>query len=218
MWTQELRLAGGKNRFHWVGGAFYSHNKRDYGQRPARRRVRVALAASPPRDWRAPKDVLFFSDLHYKLDQFALFGEGTLAVGDALDLTAGLRYYNFSEDRTQIFDGIFGNDNNGTSLVSNPGSTEASGFAPRLIASYKAGANMTLNAQASTGFRLGGINDPLNVPLCTPPTSSSSAAGRMEGRDGLELRGRREVARHEGPRRPSTSPSSTWRSATSRPP
>ncbi len=27
--------------------------------------------------------------------------------------------------------------------------------------------DLTLNAQASRGFRLGGINDPLNVPLCT---------------------------------------------------
>jgi iron complex outermembrane receptor protein len=112
--------------------------------------------------------VLFFSDLHYKLDQFALFGEGTLSVGDRLDLTAGLRYYDFSEDREQVFDGIFGNDNNGTSLVSTPGSTEANGFAPRFIASYKASGNTRLNAQVSRGFRLGGINDPLNVPLCTP--------------------------------------------------
>ena len=28
--------------------------------------------------------------------------------------------------------------------------------------------NTNLNAQVSKGFRLGGINDPLNVPLCTP--------------------------------------------------
>ena len=28
--------------------------------------------------------------------------------------------------------------------------------------------NTNLNAQVSRGFRLGGINDPLNVPLCTP--------------------------------------------------
>ena len=27
---------------------------------------------------------------------------------------------------------------------------------------------LTLNAQASKGFRLGGVNDPLNTPLCTP--------------------------------------------------
>ncbi|HEU5249942.1 MAG TPA: TonB-dependent receptor, partial [Thermoanaerobaculia bacterium] len=34
--------------------------------------------------------------------------------------------------------------------------------------SYKVTENTNLNAQISRGFRLGGINDPLNVPLCTP--------------------------------------------------
>src|SRR4029077_16602512 len=33
--------------------------------------------------------------------------------------------------------------------------------------SYKVTDATTLNAQASKGFRLGGINDPLNVPICT---------------------------------------------------
>jgi iron complex outermembrane receptor protein len=33
---------------------------------------------------------------------------------------------------------------------------------------YKLNDNTRLNAQVSKGFRLGGINDPLNVPLCTP--------------------------------------------------
>jgi iron complex outermembrane receptor protein len=40
--------------------------------------------------------------------------------------------------------------------------------APRLIASYAVDERTTLNAQVSKGFRLGGINDPLNVPLCSP--------------------------------------------------
>jgi iron complex outermembrane receptor protein len=122
----------------------------------------------PTQGLRAAKDELFFSDLGYKLNQFAFFGEGTLTVGDRLNVTAGARYYNFDEDRTQIFDGFFGNDNNGKSLVSTPGSTKASGFAPRLMASFKASEQITLNAQVSKGFRLGGINDPLNVPICTP--------------------------------------------------
>jgi iron complex outermembrane receptor protein len=167
VWTEEVRLSGGKQHFRWVAGGFYSHNKRDYGQN-----LLVAgfqsLSGIPTQGLRAPKDVLFFSDLHYKLSQSALFGEGTLSVNDHFDLTAGLRYYHFNEDRQQIFDGIFGNDNNGTSLVSNPGSTKADGVAPRLIASYKASGTTNLNAQVSRGFRLGGINDPLNVPLCTP--------------------------------------------------
>jgi iron complex outermembrane receptor protein len=53
-------------------------------------------------------------------------------------------------------------------LLSQPGSTKASGFAPRVIASLKATDAVTFNAQASRGFRLGGINDPINAPICTP--------------------------------------------------
>jgi iron complex outermembrane receptor protein len=91
-----------------------------------------------------------------------------MKVSDRFSVTGGLRYYYFNEDKEQVFDGIFGNDNNGTSLVSQPGSTNASGVAPRFIASYALAPDTNLNAQVSRGFRLGGINDPLNVPLCTP--------------------------------------------------
>ena len=126
------------------------------------------LSGIPTRGLRAPKDTLFFSDLAYKLNQVALFGEVTVSPTERFSLTGGLRYYHFSEDKEQIFDGIFGNDNNGTSLVSQPGSTDANGVAPRVIASYKLSDTTHLNGQVSRGFRLGGINDPLNVPVCTP--------------------------------------------------
>ena len=56
----------------------------------------------------------------------------------------------------------------GTQVVSQPGTTDANGFAPRFIATYRATDDVKLNAQVSRGFRLGGINDPLNIPLCTP--------------------------------------------------
>ncbi len=167
VWTQELRLAGGGDRARWLVGGFFSSNHRDYGQSLL---VSGFEAGSeiPTQGLRAARDELFFSDLAYELKQTAVFGEGTVSVGGRLDLTAGLRYYNFSEDREQVFDGIFANDNTGTSVVSVPGSTEADGFAPRFIASLRATDNLTLNAQAARGVRLGGINDPLNVPLCTP--------------------------------------------------
>jgi iron complex outermembrane receptor protein len=165
--TQELRLSGRHDRLDWLGGVFYSKVDRDYGQNLL---VSGFEAASgiPTRGLRAPKDVLFFSDLSYTLKQSALFGEATWAVNPRFDLTGGLRYYNFKEDRTQVFDGIFGNDNNGTALVATAGDTSANGFAPRLVGSYKVSDQTTLNAQVAKGFRLGGINDPLNVPLCTP--------------------------------------------------
>jgi iron complex outermembrane receptor protein len=167
VWTQELRVAGGNPRWRWVGGGFFSHTDREYGQN-----LPVLgfedLTGVPTQGLRAPKDTLFFSDLGYKLRQYALFGEGTLQVTDAFSLTGGLRYYRFNEDKEQIFDGIFGNDNTGMSLVSQPGTTEADGLAPRLIATYKLSERTNLNAQVARGFRLGGVNDPLNVPLCTP--------------------------------------------------
>jgi iron complex outermembrane receptor protein len=167
VWTQEVRAAGGPDRMPWVVGGFFSHTDRDYGQS-----LLVAgfedLSGIPTRGLRAPKDVLFFSDLGYNLNQFALFGEMTVNPAETFSLTGGLRFYHFSEDKEQIFDGLFGNDNTGTSLVSQPGSTDANGIAPRVIATFKLSELTNLNAQVSRGFRLGGINDPLNVPLCTP--------------------------------------------------
>jgi iron complex outermembrane recepter protein len=164
--TEELRLAGGGARARWLVGGFYSKNLRDYGQNLL---VSGFEAASgiPTKGLRAPTDVLFYSDLAYDMKQAAAFGEATVSLTNQLDLTGGLRYFHFSEDRQQVFDGIFANDNTGKSVVSTPGNTSASGLAPRVIASFKASNALTLNAQASRGFRLGGINDPLNKPLCT---------------------------------------------------
>jgi iron complex outermembrane receptor protein len=167
VFTQEARLAGGTDRAKWLLGGFFSNSIRDYGQSVF---VSGFTAASgiPTQGLRAAEDELFFSDLDYDLKQTAIFGEGTVNVGGRLDLTAGLRYYNFSEDRQQVFDGIFGNNDNGTSVVSQPGSISANGLAPRFIASFRATDRLTLNAQASRGFRLGGINDPLNASsTCT---------------------------------------------------
>jgi iron complex outermembrane receptor protein len=125
---------------------------------------------------RAPKDVLFFSDLGYKLDQFALFGEGTYAFNDKFSVTGGLRYYHFNEDKEQVFDGLF------AGFVSQPGKTNADGVAPRLILSYKVSDSTNLNAQVSKGFRLGGVNDPLNTPICTPQ-DLATFSGRDQWKD-----------------------------------
>ena len=56
---------------------------------------------------------MFFSDLSYNTSQFALFGETTLSLTPRFSLTGGLRFYHFSEDKEQVFDGLFANDNTG---------------------------------------------------------------------------------------------------------
>ena len=165
--TQELRLAGESGKLQWVTGLFYSNAERDYGQNlpvlgfeDQARSVGVNIPTAGTK--LALKDELYKSDLHYEFSQTALFGEATWAVTDRLDVTGGLRYYDFEEDRTQVFDGIFADP------IDSVGSTSADGFAPRAIVSFKLNDNTRLNAQVSKGFRLGGINDPLNTPLCTP--------------------------------------------------
>ncbi len=177
--TQELRLSGSKDRLDWVGGIFYSNTERDYGQSLLVGGFEAASGIPTAGTFGAGRDVLFFSDLAYELDQLAIFGEVTYAVNDRLDLTAGLRWYDFEEDRTQTFDGIFAAP--GTTL----GSTSTDGIAPRLIASYAVNDKTQLNAQISKGIRLGGINDPLNVPLCTP--QDLATFGGRDGWDDEEL-------------------------------
>jgi iron complex outermembrane receptor protein len=165
-WTQELRLSGGNDRIRWLGGAFYADSSRDYAQD-----LRVAqfeeLTDIPTQGLRAPRNSLFWSDLAYDLTQYAFFGEASWTATPRLELTGGLRYYNFEEDKEQIFDGIFAHNDTGTRIVSQPGSISADGIAPRFILKYKVSDATNLNAQIAKGFRLGGINDPLNIPLCT---------------------------------------------------
>jgi len=166
-YTEELRVSGAANKTQWVVGGFYSHTRRNYGQELLVTGF-TALSGIPTAGKAiAPTDGLFWSDLRYKDRQSALFGEATFSVTPKLDITGGVRWYDYSESRTQIFDGIFGEDDNGNPQIQ-PGSASANGIAPRIMASYKLSDATRLHAQISKGFRLGGINDPLNVSLCTP--------------------------------------------------
>jgi len=172
--TEELRLTGVANQLQWVIGGFYANTRRNYGQHAFVGGFQAAckiVDCSPvapgaltgnPGPLISPVDGLFWSDLRYKYRQNALFGEATYSVTDRVDLTGGLRWYNFKESRVQTFDGDF------TCCSHTSGEVTANGVAPRVIAAFKLSDASRLYAQASKGFRLGGINDPLNLPLCTP--------------------------------------------------
>ncbi len=172
VFSQELRIAStGDNVVDWLVGGFYQHVKRRYGQdlpTPGYDAVMASVDIPDSSAFFAPADTPFWSDLRYKLKQYGLFGEATWHVTNQWALTGGVRYYNFNEDRTLRFAGVF-SDPTDPSVYPNgiPGKTDSNGFSPRFIASYKPTDNLTLNAQVARGFRLGGINDPINVPLCS---------------------------------------------------
>ena len=168
-WTQELRLAStGDGPFQWVVGGFYSDIDRFYRQRlptPGYQAVTDATLGAGTSAGQAngfPNlDSPYNADLPYDIRQFAVFGEGSYEFG-RFTATAGARYYDFKEDRRFTSGGLFsGRDNR-------QDSTKSDGISPRLILSYEASDAVTINAQAAKGFRLGGVNDPLNIPLCTP--------------------------------------------------
>jgi len=155
VWTQELRLTGASQGVRWLVGGFYAHSKRDYGQSVRPKGVDSLAAAEALRGYaglvqgaHARIDELFFSDLHNKLTQSALFGEARWQR--PIDSTSrGSALLQVQRDRSLIFDGAF-------AVATGPtGTTDASGLSPRLIVSYKASNALTLNAQASRGFRLG---------------------------------------------------------------
>ena len=167
--SQEVRLAStGTEQFDWLVGAFYQHVARHYGQdlpTPGYDDFLISVGIPPNTELNAPADTPFYSNLFYKLKQYAAFGEVTLHISDPFAVTAGLRYYDFKEDRVLNFGGAFADP---TPPGGIPGDTDSDGFSPRVIFTYKPTDTMQFNAQVSRGFRLGGINDPINVPLCSP--------------------------------------------------
>jgi iron complex outermembrane recepter protein len=165
--SQELRLSSNQEGdFDWLVGAFYQTVDREYGQRlptPGYDAFLTRIGLPTSAGFNAPADMPFFSDLTYDFSQIALFGEGTYRFSDQLSLTGGLRYYDFEEDRLLTFAGVFAD----LGYQDEPGETSSDGFSPRLILAFEPNDDLLFTAQVARGFRLGGINDPLNVPLCS---------------------------------------------------
>ena len=161
--THELRLSSNdESAFQWLAGVFYSDVERDYSQRLPTPGYDALFMPSADTNFPDAVDSPYNSDLTYDLRQIALFGEATYKLLERLGLTAGLRWYDWEEDKTFRSGGGFSNSDAQNQDVT----VSSDGFTPRFMVSYEADDNVVLNAQISRGFRLGGVNDPLNKDLC----------------------------------------------------
>lgn len=168
--THEIRFSSNnKSAFQWLAGVFYSEINRAYSQRlptPGYDAViDTTLGAGTSdavRNGFSDRDSPYVSDLTYDLRQVAVFGEATYTFFDRLGLTAGVRWYDWKEDKTFKSGGLFSN----SAAQSQNVTVSSDGFAPRFMVSYDVTDRVAVNAQASRGFRLGGVNDPLNQLLC----------------------------------------------------
>ena len=166
--SQELRLSSsGDGPFQWLIGAFYSDVNRVYAQRlptpgyDAFTDARFGAGTSVAVANGFPLNSPYNADLPYDIQQKAVFGEASYDITEALTATAGLRYYDFKEVRAFRSGGLFANGDNQVD------ETKSDGLSPRLLLSYEAADDVIINLQASKGFRLGGVNDPLNEGLCS---------------------------------------------------
>jgi iron complex outermembrane receptor protein len=177
LWTQEVRLAStGTGPFQWVLGGFYSSGTRDYTQTLPTPGIDVYINAllaagcaadptcvTPPTTADLANGFALNSPYNaaYSLDskQKALFGEASYRLNQ-FKLTAGGRWYDFKETRKFSNGGIFAPGVNETDKV------KSNGFSPRGILSWEPNRSLNTYFQVAKGFRLGGVNDPLNIPLC----------------------------------------------------
>ena len=167
--TQEVRLAStGNGPLQWVIGGFLSDVHRFYKQRLPTpgydgftdARFGAGTSAAVDNGF-GLVDNPYHADLPYVIKQRAFFGEASYKWGQ-FKVTGGGRYYTFSERRRFHSGGLFSNDDDRTD------STKSDGFSPRGILSWQPDRSLSVNVQVAKGFRLGGVNDPLNIPLCTP--------------------------------------------------
>ena len=168
--TFEARMSSTHDgQFQWLGGIFLSQVDREYAQRlptPGYDSVTDSVLGDGTSEGAAngfPANSPYAADLPYDIEQNAVFGEVSYDFSDTFTLTVGGRWYDFEESRVISQGGIFssGFDN----VVDE---TTSDGFNGRVLASWDVSDNVTLNGQVSQGFRLGGVNDPLNETLCTP--------------------------------------------------
>jgi outer membrane receptor protein involved in Fe transport len=166
--TFEARInSNTDSAFQWIAGVFWSEVQREYGQylptpgyQEATDRNLGEGTSEDAANGFPDLDSPFNSDLPYDIEQIAVFGEIGYDFTDTFNLTVGGRWYDFDETRRIRFGGLF------AAPTDQVDSTTSDGFNPRVLASWDVSDNVTLNGQVAQGFRLGGVNDPLNVPLC----------------------------------------------------
>lgn len=154
--TQELRIAsnpGDSLSFgglvDWIIGGFYYHdtsNRTDSFRVGLNSAVRAA-AGTPATD-------VALSD--YKIESYAVFGQATFHLTDALDVTVGGRYSHDSKRATQA-----GTTTDAAPIIAAPFTTTNSAkyesFDPRIVVAYKLSSDANVYASFSTGFKSGGF-------------------------------------------------------------
>jgi outer membrane receptor protein involved in Fe transport len=180
---QEVRLVSKNDGpIKWTVGAFYESQTRNLYQdipvpgfdTSSYAAAFYQLATGKPYNSKTVDGAFNANDIFSGLQnesnqQVALFTDDTWHVTKKLDLTAGVRYFDYSEKYYLFESGVYG-DINHVPLTTNA-KEKASGFNPRFNASYHIDDDVMIYAEAAKGFRYGGANQPV-------PEGTSGVAGK----------------------------------------
>lgn len=166
-WTNEVRLTSNPgSALNWTAGLF-SERRNSFITSGLLRADAISGLPYTPFQIGTSRNI---SD---KLTQRAAFGEASYEVIPDLTLTAGARYFKYKKD-------IVGETTVGLDLIGaritppTHVNSKESGWVFKYNAAYKANDNVLLYAQASEGFRPGGVNQVLGLALDLTPYESDS--------------------------------------------
>ena len=175
-WDQEERLIsthGGP--FSWVLGGFYNRQKQEADRHEYT--PGFAQFEGIPR----PDNLEYVSSSHTRLEEYAAYGEGTLHITKAWQVTGGVRYFKYNLDtiggQALPLIGVGIADYPSTTINPNrftPGKAGDDGVVYKANTSYKFSENLLAYATYSTGYRVGGAN---RVVACTPQDLQRAAMG-----------------------------------------
>lgn len=163
--SQEIRLVGSGDKLTWQIGAFYGEDSRFYSQ-DAFFVGLDDLVGVPSQSTGTPyPDEIFYGWIDSVDEQWAVFSDAFYALTDKLEVSVGLRYFNFRGPATYFQTGIAGADVDLTPLIQSA-TERADGLNPRFVARYNVSDDFMVYAEAARGFRYGGVNYPVPESFC----------------------------------------------------
>jgi iron complex outermembrane recepter protein len=174
---QEIRLAskpaGPDDKWTWIAGLYYSRTRTgllDNEHIPGFNSTFESVYNDTPLDVLGaafPDDLVYYAFTEFVNTEKAVFGQATYSITPQLKVTAGARYEKASEDLSFTSAGYF-SSGDGPFYSSATGSKTT----PKGVISYDVSESTMVYASAAEGFRIGGINRPVPVPLCSGDLAS----------------------------------------------
>jgi len=175
---QEIRLAskppGPDDRWSWIVGLYYSRARTtlvDVEYMPGFNSTFESLYRTTPLDALGaafPNDLVYYAASAFTYSQSAAFGQVAFRLTPALKLTLGARYEIGRNSLEFTTAGFFG----GGSPPPFYGSAKGDATTPRAALSYDVSPSTMIYASAAEGFRDGGVDRPVPVPLCSADLAS----------------------------------------------